>query len=105
MSNGSNKTPYQIALEKRLFEATYPNLPTIRIVTRRAKHSERLAERIQKNAELADQLIKTIKELNRKQGTETQVDRLIDIVKDLLENNAKFREQVGDAIQDIPTNG
>lgn len=105
MDNGTDKTPQQKALEKLLFQATYPNLPKVRIVTKRTKHSERLAERIQKNAEIADQLIEVTKELNRKQNTEVQVDRLIDIVKAILDNNAKLREQVGEALQDISTSG
>lgn len=77
----------------------------VRIVTKRTKHSERLAERIQKNAEIADKLIDVIKTLNRKSNTEAEVDELIDLVKDLLDNNAKLREQVGETLQDIPPNG
>jgi|SRR3989344_6862623 len=106
MSNGFQNTPQYDALMRALAKSTYPiSPPKVRVVTKRTKHSERFAERIQKNAEIADKLIEIIKELNRKPDTEPQVDKLIDVVKDILENNAKLREQVGEALQDIPTHG
>lgn len=76
-------------------------LATFKIAAKRSKHSARFADRIQKNAEIADELIEVIKAVVRKQSG-PEVDKLLDIVRDLLENNAKLREQVGEALQDIP---
>lgn len=81
---------------------SYAVNPGIRIATKRSKHSAKLAERIQTNAEIAEQLIATIKALVRIPGTANQVDKLIDTVEQLINNNAKLREQVGEALQDIP---
>lgn len=107
MSNGLQNDPYIRKLAEAIYGAQHPVPPKVklRIATKRTKHSERFAERIQKNADIADSLIEVIKELNRKQDTVDQVDRLIDIARDLLENNAKLREQVGEAIEDIPASG
>jgi len=106
MSNDLKGDPQIRALAEAIYKAQRPMVtPKLRIVTKRTKHSERLAERIQKNAEIADQLIDVIKALIRIPGTATQVDKLLDIVEALLDNNAKLREQVGEVIQDIPTSG
>jgi len=43
-----------------------------------------------------------MKSLTRKPDTVEDVDKLLDITKSLLDNNAKLREQVGEALQDIP---
>jgi len=73
-----------------------------KIAAKRSKHSARFADRIQKNAESVDKLISVIKELTHQPDTADQVEQLIDVAKDLLDNNAKLREQVEEALQDIP---
>lgn len=74
----------------------------VKFAAKRSRHSARFGDRIQKNAESVDQLISVIKELTRQPDTADQVEKLIDIAKDLLDNNAKLREQVEEALQDIP---
>lgn len=98
-SDQSSFNSFMAALSGKAQEAY---IPPIKIAIKRSRHSARFAERIQKNAELADNLLAVIKSLNRKQGTANDVDKLLDITKDLLDNNAKLREQVGEALQDIP---
>jgi DNA-binding ferritin-like protein len=84
---------------------TNPQTAGIQVTSKRNKHSVNLAERIEKNTQIATQLIATAKRLVKIPDTEDQVEELIDITRDLLENNDKLIEQVGDAIKDIPTNG
>lgn len=91
-------TEYMKALQGRQISSDFK----IRIATKRTKHSKRLADRVIENAELADKLVEVIKQLTRVPETADQVDRLIDITKQLLENNAKLKEQMGEAVQDIP---
>jgi len=102
MSDVSGHSNYNKTLLEALasIQAKYP--ATVKIATKRSKHSARFAERIQKNAEIADQLIVVMKSLTRKPDTVEDVDKLLDITKSLLDNNAKLREQVGEALQDIP---
>jgi hypothetical protein len=78
---------------------------SFKVASKRSKHAERLAERIQKNAEIADEIIGTVKSLVNTPDTDAEINRLIDTVQDLLDNNAKLRDQVGDALEDIPPNG
>jgi uncharacterized protein YigA (DUF484 family) len=73
--------------------------------SKRGKHSARLAERAEKNAQIATQLVVTTKQLVKVPDTEDQVEKLIDLTRELLENNDKLIEQVGEVLQDIPTNG
>ena len=53
--------------------------------------------------ETADCVFATISEaLVKLPDTADQVEKLIDAVQELLDNNAKLREQVGEALEDIP---
>jgi bifunctional ADP-heptose synthase (sugar kinase/adenylyltransferase) len=81
------------------------NFPQSNSPSKRAKHSTRLAERAEKNTEIATRLISTAKQLVKIPDTEDQVEKLIDLTRELLENNDKLIEQVGEAILDIPANG
>jgi hypothetical protein len=84
---------------------TNPQSAGIQSTSKRNRHSVRLAERIEKNTQIATQLIAVAKQLVKIPDTEDQVEMLVDITKDLLDNNDKLIEQVGEAIKDIPTNG
>lgn len=72
-----------------------------KIATRRSRRSTQFSERIKANAEVADELIAITKALNKK-GSVEEVEKLIDIIKKHLDNNAKLQEVVGEALLDIP---
>jgi tRNA C32,U32 (ribose-2'-O)-methylase TrmJ len=74
---------------------------SFKVANKRSKHSSRLADRVLENANVAESLVEVIKELTKVPDTADQVDKLIDITKQLLENNAKLKEQMGEAVQDI----
>jgi hypothetical protein len=98
MSSDSNFENFMSALQS----SSSADLSKFRIATKRSRHSARFAQRIEKNAQLAKQLVEVIKALNKRPGNEEEIDKLLDAARDLLENNAQLREQVEEALQDIP---
>ena len=101
MSDGSTPDSRYNALLALLNSGTN-QVPGVKIAVKRSKHSARLGDRIQKNAESVEQLLSVIRKLTHHPDTTDEVEKLIDIAKDLLDNNAKLREQVEEALQDIP---
>jgi len=101
MSDGPNPDGKLESLLAILNAGTSPG-SGVRIAAKRSKHSARLGDRIQRNAESVEQLLTVIRELTHLPDTTDQVEQLIDIAKDLLNNNAQLREQVEEALQDIP---
>ena len=82
--------------------SSFTTLSNFKIAAKRSKHSARFANRIATNAEVVEQLVDVIKSLTKKPDTADEIDKLLDISKELLTNNAKLREQVEEALQDIP---
>jgi len=101
MSNGTKDNSQYDMLVKALANSNSSSIKW-RVASKRSRHSERLADRIQKNAEVAEQILGEIKALVKLPDTADQVEKLIDAVQELLDNNAKLREQVGEALEDIP---
>jgi type I site-specific restriction-modification system R (restriction) subunit len=98
MSDGSKFDEFMSALQG----SSTADLSKFRIATKRSRHSGRFAQRIEKNAQIAKQLVDVIKALNKRPGNEDEIDKLLDATRDMLENNAQLREQVEEALQDIP---
>lgn len=98
MSNDS----YEGALRKLLREqyASSKHGHGIRVVTKRGRHSTKFAEVSARNTEIIDELVKIAEKLAG-DGKGAEASKLISIIKQLLDNNYKLQQTVGDALQDI----
>jgi len=86
----------------RVAKQDEPLQKMVRVTTKRSRRSSQFAEVLKANTDVIDQLINLAEKL-ADDGNGAGAKNIIQIIRQLLDNNNKLQQVVSDALQDIPS--